>query len=193
MSNKSTIGPAILTFHHSWIPRLSQARFRAVFRDIASGEKVMKRIKVSVMLKLLLAALLAVTAVSAVSMAQSGPLTSGTFTLPFAAHWGTLNLQPGSYAFAVNAEGSSYIVNVRQQNGHGVGFVLTSSYNSRNAENLQDSSLLCLRHSGDCSIGALKVPSVGVFYFGVKGVSTSQVVEQKPELIERVPVLYAQK
>jgi hypothetical protein len=138
--------------------------------------------------KLLLAGVLAAATIwGAVSHAQSSTVVKGQFTLPFEAQWGKLNLQPGSYTFSVKAENSSYIVTVRQGQ-RPLGFVLASEFESPVAHQ-QDRALLCVRHSGECSVGALKVPE-GVFYFSLPGGKTQ--VAQQPDLIERVPVLFAQ-
>jgi hypothetical protein len=147
---------------------------------------MMNRTRGSVVLKFLIVGLLAVTIVGAVSFSQSGTILKGQFTLPFQAHWGKLNLQPGTYSFAVKAENSTYLVSV-QQGGHPIGLVLTSVYDSTQR---QDHALLCVRHDGACSVGALKMPE-GVFYFALPGGKTQ--VAQQPDLIERVPILFAQK
>jgi hypothetical protein len=142
-------------------------------------------------LKFLLAGVLAAATIwGAVSHAQSSTVVKGQFTLPFEAQWGKLNLQPGSYTFSVKAENSSYIVSVRQGQ-RSLGFVLASDFASPVAQQQQqDHALLCVRHSGECSVGALKMPE-GVFYFSLPG-SKTQVAQQQPDLIERVPVLFAQ-
>ena len=141
-------------------------------------------------LKALMVGLLAATAWSTASYSQSATVTSGKFTLDFNAQWGKLDLQPGTYSFAVNAENSAYIVTVKQgvQNK---GFVLSSSFSSADQSGSQDEALLCVRRSGECSVGALKMPT-GVFYFNMPGIQKAQLAQQ-PDLVERVPVLYAQK
>ena len=141
-------------------------------------------------LKALMVGLLAATAWSTASYSQSATVVSGRFTLDFNAQWGKLDLQPGTYSFAVKAENSTYIVSVEQGTQH-KGFVLTSSFSSQDRPDSQDEALLCVRRSGECSVGALKMPT-GVFYFDMPGIQRAQLAQQ-PDLIERVPVLYAVK
>ena len=141
-------------------------------------------------LRFLMAGLLAATVWGTASYSQSATVASGKFTLDFNAQWGKLDLQPGTYTFAVKAENSSYIVAV-QQGKRPMGFVLTSSFSSQDGLDSQDEALLCVRRSGECSVGALKMPT-GVFYFNMPGIQKAQLAQQ-PDLIERVPVLYAER
>ncbi len=150
----------------------------------------MKNMRVKAGLRILMAGLLAATVWGAVAYSQSGPVARGKFSLPFEAQWGKLDLQPGNYSFDVKAENSSYIVTV-EQGARPLGFVLTTTFASQEATGSQDQALLCVRHSGECSIGALKM-SNGVFYFALPGGQRAQFAKQ-PDLIERVPVLFAQK
>jgi len=140
-------------------------------------------------LKCLIVGLLAATALASVSFAQSGPVAKGSFTLPFAAQWGGLNLNPGTYSFDVKPGGNSYVVHV-QQGTEAVGLVMTSVFSSKDAPALSDATLLCVHNSGSCTIGALKMPAFGVLYFNLPESAKSQVA-QKPDLMERVPVLFA--
>jgi hypothetical protein len=138
-------------------------------------------------LRFLVVGLFAVTLLCITSSSQSS-LTGGRFTLPFEAHWGKLNLQPGTYSFNVNSENSAYIIAVQQGN-HPMGFVLATTFSSH--EPSENPALLCVRHAGACSIGALKTQR-GAFYFHLPSGSMTQMA-QEPGLIERIPVLYAQK
>jgi len=140
-------------------------------------------------LKFLFAALLATIAFGPSAFSQSAAVSKGQFTLSFPAQWGKISLQPGTYSFAVKAENSSYIVSVAEGR-RPLGFVLTSTYSPADSQPLPDHALLCVRHSGTCSIGALKVAE-GVFFFQLPGNERAQLAQQ-PDLIERVPVLFAQ-
>lgn len=139
--------------------------------------------------RILLVGLLAATAMTAFSFAQSAPVASGSFTLPFAAQWGKLNLNPGTYSFAVQRGGNTYVIHVERDN-RAVGFILPTEFSSREGSQFDEASLLCVRHSGTCSIGALKMPQFGVLYFQAPEFSKAQVAQQ-PNLIERLPVLLA--
>jgi hypothetical protein len=149
----------------------------------------MNRFRGKLALKVMLAGVLAAATVWGVaSHAQSSTVVKGQFTLPFEAQWGKLNLQPGSYTFSVKAENSAYIVAVNEGR-RPVGFVLASDFAAPNSQQQGDHALLCVRHSGECSVGALKMPE-GVFYFNLPGSKT--LLAQQPDLIQRVPVLFAQ-
>lgn len=140
-------------------------------------------------LKFLLVGLLAVALVPTVSFSQSNGVAQGKFTLSFEAHWGKLNLQPGTYSFAVRPENSSYVIAVTQGGRH-MGFVLASVF-SPNGTETTDHALLCVRHAAACSVGALKMPD-GVFYFQLPSSEKAQLAQQ-PDLIEQVPVLFAER
>ncbi len=142
-------------------------------------------------LKYLIAGLLAATLLAGVLSAQSAPLASGTFTLPFGAQWGALKLAPGTYSFSVNSGGNTYVIHVNQ-GLQAVGVVLTSSFSSKDAPTLQNASLLCVHNAATCSIGALKMPLVGVFYFNLPQSARTQLA-QTPDMIDNVPVLFAKK
>lgn len=140
-------------------------------------------------LKCLIVGLLAATVLAGVSSAQSAPLASGTFTLPFGAQWGQLNLAPGTYSFSVKSGANSYVINVNQ-GLQSVGMVLTSSYSGKDAATLQHGSLLCVHNADTCSIGALKMPLLGVLYFNLPQSAKTQLAQTHDQM-DNVPVLFA--
>jgi hypothetical protein len=140
-------------------------------------------------LKFVVIGLLVSGAMAALSFAQSAPVATGSFTLPLAARWGSLNLNPGTYSFEVNRGGNNYVLHV-EQGGRAVGFILTSEFSSREAPQLDEAALLCVRRSGGLVIGTLKMPKIGVFYFNAPQSRKAQLTEN-PDLIQRVPVLLA--
>jgi hypothetical protein len=140
--------------------------------------------------KFLLVALLAATAMAASSFTQSmGDTQHGSFTLPFEAYWGMLDLKPGSYSFDVSTTASGYLVGV-QQGDRQVGWV-PAAFVTAPIGSLEDSdgALLCVRYEGACAIRALKLPWQAVYYFNVVGGSKALQSQQT----ETVSVLYAEK
>lgn len=143
-----------------------------------------------VALRFLFAALVAATVMAGSSFTQSmGDTQHGSFTLPFEAYWGTLDLKPGAYSFEVSNTASGYLVGV-QQGDHQIGWV-SAAFVTAPIGSLEDSNgaLLCVRYEGACAIRALKLPWQAVYYFNVVG--GSKALESQET--ETVSVLYAEK
>jgi hypothetical protein len=102
-----------------------------------------------------------------------------------------LNLNAGTYSFDIERGGINYTVQV-EQGDRAVGFILPAGFSAPGDSKLGEAALLCVRHAGTCSIGALKMPQFGVLYFNAPQFSKS-LVAQQPNLIERLPVLLAKK
>jgi hypothetical protein len=153
-------------------------------------EKNLMKTHGKTVVRILLVGLVATMAMTAFSFAQSTPVQSGSFTLPFAAQWGGLSLNAGTYSFAIRRGGINYTVEVGQGDRE-LGFILPTGFSSPGDSKLDEAALLCVRHSGSCSIGALKIPQFGVLYFNAP--QSKSIVAQQPNLIERLPVLLAKK
>jgi hypothetical protein len=120
----------------------------------------------NLVLKLVAVGLLAVTAMAGSSFAQSpSDVFTGSFTLPFEAHWGTVDLKPGTYSFSVTNENGLNLVRLKR-NDQPIGFVLASSFDAR-ADDLSSGGLLCAHHDGSNVIAALDMPWNGVYHFYV--------------------------
>ena len=146
--------------------------------------------KHKIVLKVLFVALIAATAMAGSSFTQSmGDTQHGSFTLPFEAYWGTMDLKAGAYSFDVSNTASGYLVGV-QQGDRQVGWV-SAAFVTAPIGSLEDSdgALLCVRHDGICAIRALKLPWQAVYYFNVVGGSKALASQDT----ETVSVLYAQK
>jgi hypothetical protein len=147
-----------------------------------------------IVLKLLVAATVAFTAMAGSSFTQSMlDMQVGSFTLPFEAHWGTLDLKPGAYSFSVKNENGMNWVMVKQNNRQ-VGFVEATIFTGlTEATGASGGELLCAHHDGTAVISALDVPWKGVYHFYVpRGTSTTSVA-QTTDPSDSVPVLFAQK
>jgi hypothetical protein len=140
----------------------------------------------------LIAAFLVATAAASRSFAQSAAETRGRFTLPFEAHWGTLDLKPGTYSFALRKESGITLFTV-EQGQQRIGWVLTSYTGAIDPGQRPDAEFFCTRNAGACAIHALVMPWRGVYYFNVPGASKQFQAQQTPGSTETVPVLLAQK
>lgn len=143
-------------------------------------------------LKLLAVGLLAVTAVAGSSFAQSmSNRQNGSFTLPFEAHWGTLDLKPAAYSFSVADENGFHLVRVKRNNQQ-IGVVVATTFGAAETSGQSNGELLCAHHSGTAVIAALDMPSSGVYQFYVpRGTTISSVAQANPKDV--VPVLLAQR
>ena len=140
--------------------------------------------------KLVLLALLA-TVASAGALCAEG--YEGTFTLPFEARWGTVTLPPGDYSFTVNTVGSN-VATIRGENGGA--FVMHATIGEN--EFAGRSALFLVRHGRTGTVRALHLKTSGrgnrglvFFYSPPKG--EPPMLAQVPELIQRIPILVAEK
>jgi hypothetical protein len=109
----------------------------------------------------------------------------GKFQLPFDATLGKKTLTSGAYQFAVTSGsllGKVYIY----QGQTAVEIILPQSFSGKVDRNANP-VLVCLRHDGNVTIRALRLPNIGTFYFPIpKDLQTLSA--QQPELIETVSV-----
>jgi len=145
-----------------------------------------------IVLTSLFAAFLVATMTASYSFAQLAPEARGKFTLPFEAHWGTLDLKPGTYSFTLKRESGITLFAV-QQGQQSVGWVLTSFTAPADPAQHPDAELFCTRHDNACAIHALVMPWKGVYYFNVLGLPKQLRAQQTPAWTETVPVLLAEK
>ena len=116
---------------------------------------------------------------------HAGPVAEGKFKLPFDAQFGKMALPKGDYSFSI--EGLSLTGNVLiLHESRPVGFVRPQSFNDREAQN-KVPVLVCIRHDGNVTVRALRLPHVGTFYFPLAK-DLSVLAAQQPQLIETVSV-----
>ena len=72
----------------------------------------MKRNSGKTALRFLGLGVLAIVASPFSLFSQPTLVRTGSFTLPFEAHWGALNLEPGAYSFFVSQDDASYVVSL---------------------------------------------------------------------------------
>lgn len=143
----------------------------------------------------LAAAFVAASVLALGAHAQMGSRSrfAGQFTLPFEAHWGSVDLPAGHYTFTVENEfgGTKQVVHL--MNGtRTLGMVMPEQFSTYNPEQINETALLCVRNAGTYSVRAVTMPEVGVLYYTVPKNKAVQVTKA-PELIERVPVQMASR
>ena len=118
---------------------------------------------------------------------QAEPSIGGKFKLPFDVKFGTITLPSGDYTFSLDHRGmvnSSFIV---YRGVHAVGIVQPEQFNSNEMQNAAP-VLICLRHGGNVTVRALKLPHVGTYYFPLSKDTKNVVAKNQPELLETVAI-----
>jgi hypothetical protein len=150
----------------------------------------MKREKLG--LKLAVVGFAALTALAGSSFAQEMKTPHvGSFTLPFEAHWGTVDLKPGAYSFSVKNEDGFDVVRVKRNN-QPIGRVVATTFDASKTPSRSNGELLCAHHNGAAVVAALDMPGNGVYHFYVPR-GTKTIVSQATNPADAVPVLFAQK
>jgi hypothetical protein len=147
----------------------------------------------SVITKLVLLTLLGIFASVGVLNAED---CSGSFTLPYEAHWGLATLPPGAYTFKINTESSPYTVRIYGKDGGAL--VYAAGVSTENADGR--SELIIVRSGNKVIVRALRLAHVAsskatkplVFTYTMPG-GERQFMAQGPHLIQRLPVLLASK
>jgi len=116
---------------------------------------------------------------------QAGLTVSGKFKLPFDARWGREVLPAGDYSFTVNGFSMNGRIFVRR--GTQTVEILVPQMFEENDKQAMNPVLLGIRHDGNVTIRALRLPKVGTFYFSLPK-ELSVLVAQQPQLIETVSV-----
>jgi hypothetical protein len=116
---------------------------------------------------------------------HAGPVARGKFKLPFDAQLEQMVLPTGDYTFSVqdaSLNGNIYVYRGSQAVG-----VLHAQMFKDNENQSKSPVLICIRHDGNVSVRALRLPKVGTFYFSLpKNLKT--LIARQPELIETVSV-----
>lgn len=116
---------------------------------------------------------------------QAGPAVRGSFKLTFDAKWGKTTLPAGDYTFSVDHITANGMIFVYRGN-QAVGLMHAQVFNDNEGQS-KNPELVCIRHDGNVTIRALRLPQVGTFYFSLPKQLTV-LVAQQPELIETVSV-----
>lgn len=115
----------------------------------------MKMTRISTLMKLAAVTLLALCFNARPASAQE---VTGTFTLPFEAHWGRATLPPGNYSFRLNSPGFEGILMLSR----GTKVVAMILDQGRGDEKLGRSELIVDRTAAGCTIRELHLAKLGI-------------------------------
>jgi hypothetical protein len=117
---------------------------------------------------------------------QAGLTASGKFNLPFDAQLGQMGLPTGNN-YMLTVDGASIDGKIIVYQGtRAVGF-LRPQWFSGYENQTKKPQLVCIRHDGNVTIRALRLPNVGTFYFSLPK-ELKVLMAQQPQLIETVSV-----
>lgn len=136
------------------------------------------------------AVLAVVTACFGAGLANAQEI-QGKFNLPFELHWGQAVLAPGDYSFRLNFSGDSpdYTVVTREQDQKET-IVMAST---RGHSSSGKSGLIVERHGDRGTVRTLRLAEAGLVIEYPAAKVQPQVLAQGPKMIQRIPILVAQK
>ncbi|MFZ0414332.1 MAG: hypothetical protein WAL78_01470 [Candidatus Acidiferrales bacterium] len=114
---------------------------------------------------------------------QAGPAAQDKFTLPFDAQWGKTSLPAGVYTLSVDRLTSNGTIHVARGT-QSVGIMLPQLFDYTQNQS-KNPELVCIRHNGVVTVRALRLPSVGTFYFPLPK-DLKVFMAQQPQMIETV-------
>jgi hypothetical protein len=116
---------------------------------------------------------------------QAGLRAGGKFKLPFDAQLGKMALPTGDYTFTVEGLSLDGKIVVHRED-RTVGVLRPQMFDDHDNKSTNP-VLICIRHDGNVTVRALRLPGVGTFYFSLpKELKT--LVAQQPQLIETVSI-----
>lgn len=121
----------------------------------------------------------------------NGQEVQGKFNLPFEIHWGQAVLSPGNYSFRLNSSGASpdYTVVVREEDQAAT--IITASTRSQSSSG--KSGLIVERHGDLGTVRSLRLAEAGLVIYYPTAKAQPPMLAQGPKLIQRIPILMAQK
>jgi len=136
------------------------------------------------------AVLALVTACFGASLANAQEV-QGTFNLPFEVNWGQAVLPPGNYSITPDSAPGfpAHTVSIRGENNMAciiMPLVLDHSVSGKSA-------LIVERHGDSGTVRALRLPDAGLVIYYPAAKAKRQILAQAPALIQRLPILMAQK
>ncbi len=142
-------------------------------------------------LKLLTFAVLAlVIACFGASLANAQEV-KGTFNLPFETHWGNAVLAPGDYSFRLNFSGGSPDNTVlTREEDQSQTMILAST---RDHSFTGKSGLIVERHGDRGTVSSLRLAEAGLVLYYPMAKAQPPMLAKGPVLIQRIPILAAQK
>ena len=109
--------------------------------------------------KWLFLSLIAVASLNMFGSAANAQQVKGSFTLPYAVHWGHATLGSGRYTFETEPNGKRYLLMVRGK--HGNAFVMARTANPNAAG---ESSLRVIRRGNQATISSVHLAPTGVTF-----------------------------
>jgi hypothetical protein len=116
---------------------------------------------------------------------QASPAAALGFKLPFDAQWGEKALPTGDYTFLVDHFSSNGMIFV-YRGGQAVGIFHPQIFEGLESQSKR-AELVCIRHDGNVTVQALRLPHAGTFYFYLPK-ELKALVAQDPKLIETVSI-----
>jgi hypothetical protein len=115
----------------------------------------------------------------------AGPIETCRFNLPFDAQLGKLVLRTGAYKFSLGHASTNGTITI-YQGAQIVGLVQPQMLDGHQNQS-ENPVLVCIRHDGNVTVRALRLPNVGTYYFSLPK-ELKVLVAQQPQLIETVSV-----
>ncbi len=115
----------------------------------------------------------------------------GEFTLPSPTQWGSAVLPAGTYSFTMNPEKAPYMLKL--QRGLETAVFIAPAGKTPLKRATGASSLTAIRRGGKLRIQSLFLANEGVVFDFNLPKGEASVVAEKPELIQRIPVLLAKR
>jgi hypothetical protein len=116
---------------------------------------------------------------------QAGPALAASFKLPFDAKLGKIALPTGDYFLSLDHAAFNGLIRFYQGN-QVVGIVRAQAFDDRQGQS-KNPVLICIRHDGNVTVRALRLPSVGTFYFSLPK-ELAGLMARQPKLVETVSV-----
>ena len=144
----------------------------------------MTHTRTSTLIRVVFLALLATAASAGLLSAEDA---KGTFTLPFEVRWGTAVLPAGDYSFQI--DNTNYIVTIRGENQ--AAMVLSAAPSANNDPG--SSALIIVRHGNKGTVRVLRLAEQRQVFTYALPKGERPMLAQTPELIQRIPILFASK
>jgi hypothetical protein len=116
---------------------------------------------------------------------QAGPAFAARFKLPFDAHLGKMALPNGDYSFSIDHATAHGIIRF-YRGDQAVGMVIAQVFDDHQRQS-KNPQIICIRHDGNVTVRALRLPRIGTFYFALPK-ELQGLMARQPQLIETVSV-----
>ena len=115
----------------------------------------------------------------------------GTFELPFEVHWGQAVLAPGAYSFRLNFEGAAPDTTVVVRDEDKSQTIILAS--TRERKTSKTNALMVERHGNRGIVHSLQLGNSGLIIYFPAAKVQPPVLAEGPKLMQRIPILVAQK